>query len=107
MARYRHRMKRRHFRGDAAFANPEIYEVLEAEAYKYTIRLPTNAVLQERIGWLLKRPVGRPRMKCAAIWLSAGDVRPDPGSRARILAHTAVGDQSARLQPSSRRYHRC
>jgi hypothetical protein len=27
---------------------------------KYTIRLPANAVLQERIGWLLKRPAGRP-----------------------------------------------
>jgi Transposase DDE domain group 1 len=27
---------------------------------KYTIRLPANSVLQERIGWLLKRPVGRP-----------------------------------------------
>lgn len=60
VARYRHTMKRRYFRGDAAFANPEIYAVLEAEAYKYTIRLPTNAVLQQRIGWLLKRPVGRP-----------------------------------------------
>lgn len=60
IARYRHEMKRRYFRGDAAFANPEIYEFLEAEGYKYTIRLPANAVLQERIGWLLKRPVGRP-----------------------------------------------
>ena len=60
VARYRHKMKRRCFRGDAAFANPEIYELLEAEAYRYAIRLPTNAVLQERIGWLLKRPVGRP-----------------------------------------------
>jgi hypothetical protein len=60
VARYRHTMKRRYFRGDAAFANPEIYAFLEAEAYKYTIRLPTNAVLQQRIGWLLKRPVGRP-----------------------------------------------
>src|ERR1700732_1368719 len=27
---------------------------------KYAIRLPTNRVLQERIGYLLKRPVGRP-----------------------------------------------
>jgi hypothetical protein len=53
-------MKRRYFRGDAAFANPEVYEFLEAEGYKYTIRLPANAVLQENIGWLLKRPVGRP-----------------------------------------------
>jgi hypothetical protein len=60
VARYRHTMKRRYFRGDAAFANPEVYEFLEAEGYKYTIRLPANAVLQENIGWLLKRPVGRP-----------------------------------------------
>jgi DDE family transposase len=60
VARYRNGMKRRYFRGDAAYANPGIYEFLEAEGYKYTIRLPANAVLQERIGWLLKRPVGRP-----------------------------------------------
>jgi hypothetical protein len=53
-------MKRWYFRADAAFANPEIYELLEAEGYKYTIRLPANAVLQQRIAWLLKRPVGRP-----------------------------------------------
>jgi hypothetical protein len=60
VARYRQKVKRRYFRGDAAYANPAIYEFLEAEGYKYTIRLPANAVLQERIGWLLKRPVGRP-----------------------------------------------
>src|ERR687883_1398653 len=60
VARYRDQMKRRSFRGDAAFANPEIYEFLEAEGYKYTIRLPANAVLQASIAWLLKRPVGRP-----------------------------------------------
>jgi len=60
VARYRNRMKRRYFRGDAAYANPGIYEFLEAEGNEYTIRLPANAILQERIGWLLKRPVGRP-----------------------------------------------
>jgi len=60
VARYRHRTKRRYFRGDAGYANPEIYEFLEAEGYKYTIRLPANAVLQDSIAWLLKRPVGRP-----------------------------------------------
>jgi len=59
IARYRGRMKRRHFRADAAFAKPEIYDVLEAEGYKYTIRLPANAILQQRLGWLLKRHVGR------------------------------------------------
>jgi hypothetical protein len=31
VARYRNRMKRRYFRGDAAYANPGIYEFLEAE----------------------------------------------------------------------------
>jgi len=60
LARYRHTMQRRYFRGDAAFANPEVYECLEVGGYKYTIRLPANSVLQERIGWLLTRPIGRP-----------------------------------------------
>ena len=60
VARYRNGMKRRYFRADAAYANPDIYEFLEAEGYKYTIRLPANAVLQQNIAWLLKRPVGRP-----------------------------------------------
>jgi hypothetical protein len=60
IARYRGRVKRLYFRGDAAFANPEIYEFLEAESYGYAIRLPANAVLQGKIGHLLKRPVGRP-----------------------------------------------
>ena len=60
IARYRGSVKRLYFRGDAAFANPEIYELLEAEGYRYAIRLPTNSVLQGKIGYLLKRPVGRP-----------------------------------------------
>ena len=60
IARYRGTVKRLYFRGDAAFANPEMYEVLEAEQIAYTIRLPANDVLQRRIGYLLKRPVGRP-----------------------------------------------
>jgi hypothetical protein len=53
-------VKRLYFRSDAAFANPEIYEFLEAERIGYTIRLPANSVLQNRIGYLLRRPVGRP-----------------------------------------------
>src|SRR6266851_5213564 len=53
-------VKRCYFRGDAAFANPEIYEFLEAEGYGYAIRLPANRVLQDKIGYLLKRPAGRP-----------------------------------------------
>jgi hypothetical protein len=38
IARYRGSVKRLYFRGDAAFANPEIYEFLEAEGIGYTIR---------------------------------------------------------------------
>src|SRR5207248_11242982 len=60
VARYRGTVKRCYFRGDAAFATPEIYEFLEAEGYGYAIRLPTNPVLQGKIGYLLKRPAGRP-----------------------------------------------
>jgi hypothetical protein len=60
VARYRDTVKRLYFRGDAAFANPEIYEFLEAEGMAYAIRLPANSILQSKIGYLLKRPVGRP-----------------------------------------------
>ena len=60
IARYRGGVKRLYFRGDAAFANPEIYECLEAERMGYAIRLAANNVLQGKIGHLLSRPVGRP-----------------------------------------------
>jgi hypothetical protein len=36
-------VQRLYFRGDAAFANPEMYEFLEAEGIDYTIRLPETA----------------------------------------------------------------
>ena len=58
--RYRGRVWRIYFRADAAFAMPGVYEYLEAEHIKYAIRLPANQVLQNRIGYLLKRPAGRP-----------------------------------------------
>jgi hypothetical protein len=60
LARYRERAVELYFRADAAFAKPELYELLEAEDISYAIRLPANRVLQERIGHLLTRPVGRP-----------------------------------------------
>jgi hypothetical protein len=60
VARYRGKVARIYFRADAGFANPDVYEYLEAEGIKYAIRLPANRVLQDRIGYLLKRPVGRP-----------------------------------------------
>ena len=60
MSRYRAKGTRFYFRGDAAFARPDIYEFLEVEGMGYAIRLPANRVLQEKIGYLLKCPVGRP-----------------------------------------------
>jgi len=59
-SRYRARKLRRFFRGDAAFACPELYSFLEEEGYLYAIRLPANAVLQREIAHLLTRAVGRP-----------------------------------------------
>jgi hypothetical protein len=60
VARYRGKVLRLYCRADAAFAMPSVYEYLEAEGIKYAIRIPTNQVLRARIGYQLKRPVGRP-----------------------------------------------
>ncbi len=60
IARYRDVDIRRFFRGDAAFARPELYEYLELESYLYAIRLPANEVLYREIEPFLTRPVGRP-----------------------------------------------
>jgi Transposase DDE domain group 1 len=59
-SRYRGTVAWLYFRADAAFASPEVYEFLEAKGMKYTIRLPANRVLQDKIGRLLTCPVGRP-----------------------------------------------
>jgi hypothetical protein len=72
VARCRGTVKRLYFRGDAAFANPEIYEFLEAESMGYAIRLPTNRIVQEKIGYLLKRPVGRPPEEVRRYYASFG-----------------------------------
>jgi len=61
--RYRHLDIPKFFRGDAAFANPALYRVLEKEGYRYAIHLRANAVLEREIEHLLTRPVGRPSHK--------------------------------------------
>jgi Transposase DDE domain group 1 len=60
VARYQGKVSPIYFRADAGFANPDIYEFFEAEGIKYGIRLPANRVWQDRISYLLKRPVGQP-----------------------------------------------
>ena len=61
--RYRELLLDRYFRGDAAFAQPGIYEYLEVERFLYAIRLPVNDVLYREIEHLMTRPVGRPSLK--------------------------------------------
>jgi hypothetical protein len=65
--RYENKKVRKYFRGDAAFAKPEIYEYLEEKGLLYTIRLPANDLLYDEIKHLLIRPVGRPSRK-PVVW---------------------------------------
>jgi len=68
--RYRDEEIFRYFRGDAAFADPNVYRYLEAEDYLYAIRLKANAILYDKIQHLLTRPVGRPPRKPIVLYES-------------------------------------
>ena len=115
-ARYRRML---YFRGDAAFANPQRYEFFEAEGIGYTIRLPANRVLQDRISYLLKRPVARsphqvrrsyasfryqaqswskPRRVVAKVEWHPGDLYPRVGFIATNLARPA--ERGVALEPA-------
>jgi hypothetical protein len=63
IARYRDLTIPNFFRGDAAFASPKLMTLLEAEGYRYAIRLKANAVLERHVAHLMNRPVGRPSKK--------------------------------------------
>ena len=103
IVRYQGKVLRIYFRADAAFAMPGVYECLEAERIKYAIRLPANQVLQNRIGYLLKRPVGRTSERGVSVprqfHLSSGK-----------LGQAAPGDRQGRVASwrtlSPRRLHR-
>jgi Transposase DDE domain group 1 len=86
VARYRDTVKRFYFRGDAAFANPDIYEFLEAEGMGYVIRLPANRILQEKIGYLLKCPVGRPPHEVRRYFASFSYQAQSWGKPRRVMA---------------------
>ena len=67
LARYaaqaRPSITRRYFRGDAAFAIPGLFDLLEAKGWGYAIRIKGNSKLYERISRLLRRRPGRPSHK--------------------------------------------
>ncbi len=101
---------------------PEVYEFLEAESFKSAIRLPANSVLQERIGYLLKCPAGRPPIEVrryhasfsyrAQSWKMArravakvewhpGELYPRAGFVVSRPAERAVGSTISAARPSS------
>lgn len=84
IVRYRERRLPLWFRGDAAFAKPELYKLLEAEGIGYAIRLPANPALQERIRHLLTRPVGRPPSK-PQVFFSSFSYQAQSWARSRRL----------------------
>jgi len=105
IARYRGIVKRLYFRGDAAFANPEMYEFLEAERAGYTIRLPANSVLQRRIGYLLKRPVGRPSHEVRRYYTSFGYQAQSWNKPRRIVASNFAGDSAPAERSAGQHAH--
>lgn len=76
VARYGRSGVRKYFRGDAAFARPEVYQYQEENGFLYAIRLPSNDILEKEIEHLFKRPVGRPPKKPVVsyhdFWYQAG-----------------------------------
>jgi hypothetical protein len=61
--RYRAAGKKIYFRGDAAFASPDMYEYLEDNKILYAMRIKANNRLYDHVEHLMTRPVGRPSLK--------------------------------------------
>ena len=82
VARYQGRNFPRYFRADAAFAQPELYEYLEAEGFEYAIRLPANNALLRDIEPMLTRPGGRPA-NAPVVWYAGFLYQAKSWNRAR------------------------
>jgi hypothetical protein len=83
---YKERRVRLYFRGDAAFASPDIYDYLEAAGILYAIRIKANKVLQESIAHLLRRPVGRPPKQVRRHYASFGYQAGSWDKKRRVVA---------------------
>jgi hypothetical protein len=86
VSRYRDFNIARFFRGDAAFANPNIYRYLETEDYFYAIRLISNPILHNKIEHLLTRPAGRPPQKPIFLYHSFQYQAASWGKSRRVIA---------------------
>jgi Transposase DDE domain group 1 len=97
IARYRDLKIPKFFRGDAAFASPKLFLLLEEESYWYAIRLKANAVLERTIAHLMKRPVGRPSKK-PKVFYHSFRYRAKSWDRARRVV-AKVGWHAGELSP--------
>ena len=61
-----------YFRGDAAFANPEVYEFLEAEGMGYGDAIPLNRRKRRQVklglGPMLQPQAKSPQARCEQFW---------------------------------------
>jgi hypothetical protein len=64
VTRYQGKVSRIYFRADAGFANPEVYEFLEAEQIKYAIRLPANGSYKTGSATCSSARLGDHRTRC-------------------------------------------
>ena len=91
IARYRASDIPRFFRGDAGFADPEIYRFLESEDYFYAIRMKGNQILYNKIEHLLTRPAGRPPKKPNGKRAPPRTIDGHESRRGRLNKHPACG----------------
>ena len=84
--RYKGRKVPLYFRGDAAFASPEMYEYLEAAGFLYAIHLPKNQILRDKIAHFVTRPVGRPPNHVRRYYASFS-YRAKSGDKVRLQLH--------------------
>ena len=75
VARYQGKVWRIYFRADAGFANPEVYEYLEAEAIKYAIRLPQT--VSYKSGSPLARAPSRAFADEVAVPMRTSPIKPE------------------------------
>jgi hypothetical protein len=78
----------------------DVYDYLEAERIKYAIRLPMNRVLQERIGYLLKRPVDRPSNDVRRYHASF-TIRPKAGRERAVSSPRSSGIRASFIRASA------
>jgi hypothetical protein len=75
-----------------------LYEFLAAEGYKYAIRLPANQILQQRIGYLLKCPVGRPPIEVRRYYAAHATSRSSAVRRSRFISLPPGKPKAARIR---------